>query len=143
MSRSGRQDDAVPVKAREFRYAIDLHEGGVLRAEDGTELVVDQAWTPEHLLLAALVRCTLTSLRFHARRAEIEVADAKGSSRALFTRRESDSRFAIVECEVDLTVRLSPRPGDDEASALLARAEEDCFVGASLTVKPAYRWQLA
>ena len=129
------------MKAREFRYAIDLHEGGALRTEDGTELVVDQAWTPEHLLLAALLRCSLTSLRFHARRAEIEVTDAKGSARAMVTRRESDNRFAIVECDVELEVRLSPQPGEDEAARLFANAERDCFVGASLTVKPTYRWQ--
>ena len=131
----------MAVKAREFRYAIDLHAGGTLRAEDGTELVVDQAWTPEHLLLAALVRCTLTSLRYHARRAEIEVADAKGHARAMFTRRESDNRFAIVECEVELSVRLLPQPGDEERAKLFADAENDCFVGASLTVKPTYRWR--
>jgi uncharacterized OsmC-like protein len=130
----------MAVKAREFRYAIDLHEGGTLRTEDGTELVVDQAWTPEHLLLAALVRCSLTSLRFHARRLDVEVADAKGSARAMVTRRDADNRFAIVECDVDLTVRLSPQPGDDEAAKLLADAEQDCFVGASLTVKPTYAW---
>jgi uncharacterized OsmC-like protein len=130
----------MAVKAREFRYAIDLHEAGALRAEDGTELVVDPAWTPEHLLLAALVRCTLTSLRFHARRADVEVSDAKASARAMFTRRESDNRFAIAECEVDLTVRLSPHPGEEAAAKLMADAERDCFVGASLTVKPAYRW---
>jgi uncharacterized OsmC-like protein len=130
----------MAVRAREFRYAIDLHEGGTLRAEDGTELVVDQAWTPEHLLLAALVRCSLTSLRYHARRGEIEVADAKGSARAMFTKRESDGRFAIVECEVELHVRFAPHPGEDEAAGLFADAERDCFVGASLTVKPTYRW---
>ena len=131
----------MAVKAREFRYAIDLHEGGALRAEDGTELVVDQAWTPEHLLLAALVRCSLTSLRFHARRLDIGVSDATGSARAMVTRRESDERFAVVECEVELSVRLSPEPGEDETAKLFADAERDCFVGASLTVKPTYRWQ--
>ena len=130
------------VKAKEFRYAVDLDEGGSLRAEDGTPLQADPAWSPEHLLIAALIRCSLKSLGYHARRAGIEVSDPHGSARALFTKRESDDRYAAVENEVDLAVRLAPRPGEDELAELLAKAERDCFIGASLTVKPSYRWSV-
>jgi organic hydroperoxide reductase OsmC/OhrA len=128
------------MKAKEFRYAVDLDEGGSLRAEDGTPLEADPAWSPEHLLLAALIRCSLKSLGYHARRAGIEVSDPHGSARALFTRRDSDERYAAAENEVELVVRLTPRPGQDELAELLAKAERDCFIGSSLTVKPAYRW---
>jgi organic hydroperoxide reductase OsmC/OhrA len=127
-------------KAKEFRYAVDLDEGGSLRAEDGTPLAADPAWSPEHLLLAALIRCSLKSLGYHTRRAHIEVADAHGFARALFSKRESDERYAAVELEVEVAVRLSPKPGDEELAALLAKAERDCFISASLTTKPTYRW---
>jgi uncharacterized OsmC-like protein len=130
----------IAVKAKEFRYAVDLDEGGSLRAEDGTRLEADPAWSPEHLMLAALVRCSLKSLAYHARRANIEVSDAQGSARALFTKRESDERYAAVENEVELAVRLTPKPGDEELAELLAKAERDCFIGASMTVTPTYRW---
>jgi uncharacterized OsmC-like protein len=130
----------VPVKAKEFRYAVDLAEGGVVRTEDGTPLGAGPEWTPEHLLLAGLVRCSVESLRYHARRGGIEVAGATGSAAALVTKRESDERYAVVEAEVALDIRLRPHPGDDELAELLAKAERDCFVGASLTVKPVYRW---
>jgi uncharacterized OsmC-like protein len=130
----------MAVRAKTFHYAVDLHEGGSFRTEDGTPLETDPAWTPEHLLLAALVRCSLQSLRYHARRAGIEVAAAHGSADCTITKRESDERYGIVETAVDLEVILSPRPGDDEVDALTAKAERDCFIGASLTVKPAYRW---
>ena len=128
------------MKAKEFRYGVDLDEGGSLRAEDGTPLAPDPAWSPEHLLLAALIRCSLKSLGYHARRARIEVADAHGFARALFTKRESDERYAAVELEVELAVRLTPKPGDEELADLLAKAERDCFISASLTTKPTYRW---
>jgi uncharacterized OsmC-like protein len=133
----------VAIRAKTFRYAVDLRAGGSLRTEDGTPLETDPAWTPEHLLLAALVRCSLQSLRYHARRAQIEVADAHGSADCTITKRESDERYGIVEVAVELDVTLSPRPGDEEVAALLAKAERDCFVGASLTEKPAYRWTVS
>ena len=130
----------MTTKAREFRYAIDLREGGALRTEDGTPLTLDPAWAPEHLLLAALVRCTLKSLAHHARRGHVEVSDANGSARALFAKREADGRYAAVECSVELAVRLTPKPGDDELAELLEKAERDCFISASLTVTPTYAW---
>jgi len=130
----------VALRAKEFRYAIDLREGGALRTEDGTPLETDPAWTPEHLLLAGLVRCSLQSLRYHARRAGIAVSDAHGSASCRVTKREEDERYGIVEAAVELEVRLVPLPGGDEVAALTAKAERDCFVGASLTVKPQYRW---
>lgn len=122
-------------------YTVDLTPDGSLRTEDGTALDPAPAWTPEHLLLAGLVRCSLESLRFHAKRAAIEVAAAEGSAKAHVAKRESDGRYAVVEAEVALAVRLVPPPEDP--SELLAKAERDCFVGASLTVKPQYRWTVS
>ncbi|HEX7525751.1 MAG TPA: OsmC family protein [Gaiellaceae bacterium] len=127
-------------KAKEFRWAVDLAEGDVVRTEDGTPLGGGPEWTPEHLLLAGLLRCSLTSLRHHARRAGIEVSRATGSANTLFARRESDGRIAIAEVDVVLRVGLQPQPGEAELAELLAKAERDCFVGASLTVKPSYTW---
>jgi organic hydroperoxide reductase OsmC/OhrA len=130
----------VAVKPKELRFAVDLRESGSLRTEDGTALEADPAWSPEHLLLAAVVRCSLKSLRHHATRAAIEVASARGSARTLITKRETDGRYATVETEVELEVELDPQPGDDELAELLAKAERDCFIGASLTAHPTYRW---
>lgn len=127
-------------KAKEFRYAVDLTEGGEVRTEDGTPLGGGPEWTPEHLLLAALLRCSLASLRYHARRGGIEVTRATGSARSLFARRESDGRFAAADVEVVLDVGLEPQPGAAELAELLEKAERDCFIGASLSVKPSYRW---
>ncbi len=130
----------MAVKVKELRYAVDLGESGSVRTEDGTPLEPDPAWSPEHLLLAALVRCSLKSLRYHAHRAGLEVAGARGSARTLITRRESDGRYALVETEVELDVRLEPQAGEAELGELLAKAERDCFIGASLAAAPTYRW---
>jgi organic hydroperoxide reductase OsmC/OhrA len=132
----------VAVKAKELRWAVDLGAGDELRTEDGTPLQAEPQWTAEHLLLAALVRCTLTSLRYHARRAGNEVHDATGSAETLVTKREHDGRYAVVETDVALDVRLAPHPGEAELAALLAKAERDCFIGASLSAPPRYAWNV-
>ena len=126
--------------ARELRYAVDLTADGELRDENGVVLDVPTEWSPEHLLLAALVRCSLKSLGFHAGRKGVEVRSASGSSRTLVTQRETDDRYALVETEAELAVEFVPEPEPDALSALLALAERDCFVGSSLTAKPSYRW---
>lgn len=128
----------MAVRAKELRYAVDLSANGELSEETGAALDVPAGWSPEHLLLAALVRCSLKSLRYHAERAGVAVRSASGSSRTLVTRRETDERYALVETDVELTVELDREP--DALPELLAAAERDCFVGSSLTAKPSYSW---
>ena len=128
------------VRAKELRYAVDLRDDGTLRTENGAPLETDPGWSSEHLLLAALVRCSLQSLRYHARRVRIDVEEAHGEARALVTKRPSDGRYGVVEATVELEVRLVPLPGEAELAALLEKAERDCFIGASLTAVPEYRW---
>jgi organic hydroperoxide reductase OsmC/OhrA len=130
----------VAVKAKKLRYAIELAPSGELTEEKGVALETPTDWSPEHLLLAALVRCSLKSLRYHGRRTGVEVRSASGSARTLVTRREDDGRYAMVETEVELRVELEPQPEANALSDLLGLAERDCFVGSSLTAKPDYRW---
>jgi organic hydroperoxide reductase OsmC/OhrA len=89
------------------------------------------------------VRCSLESLRYSAGRAGTAVTAAAGSARALVTRRESDGRYAVVRADVTLDVALEPKPARAELAELLAKAERGCFIGASLTAKPTYRWNVA
>jgi organic hydroperoxide reductase OsmC/OhrA len=130
----------MPVRAKELRYAVDLAADGELRDESGVVLDVPAEWSPEHLLLAALIRCSLKSFRHHAKRNNVGVRSASGGGRTLVTRRESDGRYAMVKTEVELDVELEPEPDSAELEGLLALAERDCFVGSSLTAEPSYRW---
>jgi len=43
---------------------------------------------------------------------------------------------------VELEVELDPAPSGEALGELIARCERDCFVGSSLTAKPAYRWRV-
>ena len=139
-SRTSETMRLVAVKAKELRYAVDLTTSGELTEEEGVVLDAPPAWSPEHLLLAALVLCSLKSLRYHADRRSVDVGSASGSSRTLVTKRETDERYALVETGVELDVELAPEPEPDALTELLALAERDCFIGSSLTAKPIYRW---
>ena len=127
--------------ARQFEYAAALQAGGRLLANGSEPFVPGDAWSPEHLVLAGLMRCTLESLAFHAERSGISV-HGEASSSAVVSKREPDGRYAFVEVECGLDVQLDPLPEAVQLAELLALAERDCFVGASLTETPRYEWRV-
>jgi organic hydroperoxide reductase OsmC/OhrA len=121
------------VSSKRLEYAVTERLGDPPRAEED--------WAPEHLVLAGLARCTLQSLEFHARRAQIGV---RGSAAAegVVTKREEDGRYALTEVDCGLDVELEPAPPGDRLTELLDLAERDCFVGASLRASPRYEWRV-
>lgn len=124
--------------AKTFSYAVSVNRDGTARSEEGgSPIATEEEWSPEHLVLAGLARCILTSLDYHARRGEI---DASGSSEARgdVCQRDTDGRYAFVHIKVDVDVTLDPKP--QAVGELVAKAERDCFVGASLTARPRYHW---
>ena len=132
-------------EAKSFDYAVSLDETWDARSDRGGGVLAgaeEASWTPEHLVLAGLARCSLTSLRHHCVRAGI-VLTSRASAHGTVTRRETDGMFAFVEIACEADVAFDPKPHDAAIAELLARAERDCFVGESLTAKPAYRWWLA
>ncbi len=131
----------MAAEAKEFDYAIGLDRAGRLTADGHAPLDLEEAWSPEHLVLAGLLRCSLKSLRFHAERAGIDFL-AAGSASGRVTRREDDGRYGFVELRCELDLELEPAPPGEELQALLAKAEHDCFVGASLKPSPSYRWRV-
>jgi organic hydroperoxide reductase OsmC/OhrA len=126
-------------RARVFEYEV-AYDGAAVATAKETALEVPESWSPEHLVLAALLDCSLTSLRHHARKEGV-VVTGRGKASGTVTRREEDGRFAFVEVEARLAVRFAPSPADPDA--LLEKAERDCFVGASLTSPPRYVWNVA
>jgi len=129
------------MRAKEFHYAVSLDRAGRVTADGEAQLDLERAWTPEHLVLAGLARCTLQSLRFHADRAGVDfVASAETS--AVVTRPAPEERYAFVEIDIQLDVEVEPLPPPGELQELLALAERDCFVGASLRPHPRYRWRV-
>jgi organic hydroperoxide reductase OsmC/OhrA len=126
---------------KRFEYSVAVDRDGRLRADGDAELEVPDAWTPEHLLLSALVRCSLASLAFYAERAG-RTASGTGAADGVVTQREDGGRYAFVDIECGLDVEVDPPAAGDDLLALLDSAEQGCFIGASLTAKPRYEWRV-
>src|SRR3954465_3984400 len=130
----------MQTQAKVFEYAVEVDRSSRMTIPGGAQIEHAEGWSPDHLLLAALVRCSIDSFPYHARRAGHDVS-ASGSSHGTITKRDADGRYAFVTIEVAIDAHLDPRttPADD----LPAKAGRDCFVGASLTIKPEYTWRVS
>lgn len=123
-----------------FEYDVEVDRAGRMTIPGGAQIAAPEGWSPDHLLVAALVRCSIESLSYHARRGGHTVA-ASGSGHATVAVREEDRRFALREVDVHIDAELTPRM--EQTDELVAKAQRDCFVGASLTVTPRYTWRIA
>jgi organic hydroperoxide reductase OsmC/OhrA len=126
--------------AKVLEYAVELDSGGRMTIPGGGQFVPPEGWSADHLLLAALVRCSIDSFAYHARRAGHEVA-ASGEAQGTITKSGEDGRYRFVQIDVRIDAQLTPRT--NEVDDLVAKAERDCFIGASLTLKPEYEWHVS
>ena len=130
----------MAVTAKTFEYAVEVDRGGRMTIPGGGQFVPPEGWSADHLLLAALVRCSIDSFAYHARRLGHDVT-ASGSAHGTITKSGPDDRYRFVQIDVQIDAQLSPRT--NEVDDLIAKAERDCFVGASLTLKPEYTWRVS
>lgn len=128
----------MSVRAKHFEYWITLDDSGL--SADGAPMTLDDA-SAEHLLLAALARCSISSLEYFARQREVE-AHASAYASGTVTRREEDDRYGFADIECRMEVQLEGELEGEELSSLLKSAEWGCFVGASLRPAPRYRWRV-
>jgi organic hydroperoxide reductase OsmC/OhrA len=130
----------VAIRAKHFEYWINLGEDGALTAE-GDPVPLGEQVSAEHLLLAGLARCSVSSLAYFARQRNIE-AKATAHTSGTVTRREEDDRYGFTEIECSMDVQLDPEPEPEVLRGLVESAEWGCFVGASLRPAPTYKWRV-
>ena len=89
------------------------------------------AWSPEHLLLAAVQTCFLLTLRPIARASQLAFISLDLSATGTVNRENGITRFT----EIVLRPRLKVSAGTDRERALgiLAKSEKHCLVSASLS----------
>jgi peroxiredoxin-like protein len=89
------------------------------------------AWSPEHLLMAAVETCFLFTLRAVARASKVEFTSLQLAAEGTLDRKDGATRFT----EIVLRPRLRlPAGGDrDKAMRVLEKSEKACLVTASLS----------
>lgn len=89
------------------------------------------AWSPEHLLIAAVETCFLFTLRAVARASNLEFTTLQLSGEGTLDRKDGVTRFT----EIVLRPRLTLRVGGDRDKALwvLEKSEKACIISASLS----------
>jgi organic hydroperoxide reductase OsmC/OhrA len=130
----------VAVRAKHFDYWITLEEDGKLSA-DGEPVDLREEVSAEHLLLAALARCSLSSLSYFARQKGLQ-AHGSAFASGTVTRRADDDRYGFTNFECRMEIELEGEIPDAELRPLLESAEWGCFVGASLSPAPRYQWRV-
>ena len=88
------------------------------------------AWSPEHLLLAAVQACFLLTLRAVARLSKIEFTSLELDAVGTVDRQDGVTRFSEIVLRPTLSVAAgTPR---DRVLSLLQKTEKACLVSASL-----------
>ncbi len=88
------------------------------------------AWSPEHLLLAAVETCFLFTLRSIATASKLEFTKLTLSGEGTVDRKEGVTRFTEIVLRPTLTV---PAGVDlDRARRIIEKSEKACLVSASL-----------
>ena len=89
------------------------------------------AWSPEHLLLAAVQACFLFTLRAIARAARVEFTRLELDAAGTVARKEGVTRFT----EIVLRPKVTIAAGTDRQRMhqILEKAEQSCLVSASLS----------
>ena len=131
----------MPVSPRVLEFDVTVDRAGDAHsALGGSPLPREVEWWAEHLVLAGLVRCTLSSMDHSARRAGLNSKGAAGSAHGTVTKRDDDGLYAFVDIETTLEVDLAPAPEPVALRELVTKAERGCFVSNSLTARPRHRW---
>ena len=129
----------MAVRAKHFEYWINLDEGGSSRPTAGRSSSARTS-TPS-ISSSPLARCSLSSLAYFARQKGVE-AHGSAFASGTVTRREEDDRYGFTEIECRMEVELVGELADDKLKPLLESAEWGCFVGASLSPAPRYKWRV-
>jgi peroxiredoxin-like protein len=89
------------------------------------------AWTPEHLLLAAVQGCFLFTLRAVARASKLDFVSLEVETSGTVDRRDGVTRFVEIVLRPTLVVPAGTER--DRALRLLEKTEKACLVSSSLS----------
>jgi len=91
----------------------------------------DDVWSPEELLVGAVLECLWTTFEAYARKDGLEVSRWRGSGTGVLDRGPSGPTFTAITLAVELGVAV---PDVERAKRLMASAEKHCIISNALRV---------
>ncbi len=89
------------------------------------------AWSPEHLLMAAVETCFLFTFQAVARASKLEFTSLQLAGEGIVDRKDGATRFTEIVLRPRLTL---PAGGDrDRALRIIEKSEKACLVSASMS----------
>jgi peroxiredoxin-like protein len=134
------------MRAREFRFPVEIEwEGGRrvsahVAGKQPLEIVPppefrgpdSSTWSPEDAFVTAAASCLAVTITGLVERAELPLHALSVSAEGVAGAR-ADGRFGFTAIHEHVAVETDPGR-EDEARALVARAEEQCLVSVSLAL---------
>lgn len=115
------------------RYSVSL-ANGLLNADPRPSIPAgappqfggtDTVWSPEELLVAAVLLCLKTTFDAYARRDKLEVRDWRGTGTGVLEKSPTGPAFTSVQLQVELKVGTGD---EDRARKLIETAEHHCII---------------
>lgn len=91
----------------------------------------ERTWSPEHLFVASVAGCLMTTFRAIAANSGIEVLEYTDNSTG-HLQKGDDRRYSIDRITLRPTVVISADSNLDKAYRILEKAEEACLIGRSI-----------
>lgn len=120
-------------------YRVIL-EDGLLLAHPRTPIAIgpppqfggsDHVWSPEDLLVGAVLQCLWTTFAAYARRDGLEFREWRGTAVGVLDKGRGGPTFTSITLTVDIAVAAS---GEEQARRLVLAAEANCIVSKALRV---------
>ena len=91
----------------------------------------EKTWSPEHLFVASVAGCLMTTFQAIAANSGIEVLEYTDDATG-HLQRGDDRRYSIDRITLRPTVVISADSNPDKTYRLLEKAEEACLIGRSI-----------
>jgi peroxiredoxin-like protein len=94
----------------------------------------EHVWSPEHLFVASVASCLMTTFRSIAARSGVEVLDYSDEAVGRLQRGE-DGLYSIESITLEPTIVISEDSRVDRAERLIEKAEQVCLISRSINSK--------
>ena len=91
----------------------------------------EKTWSPEHLFVASITSCLMTTFRAMAARSDVDVLDYTAEALGRL-RRGEDGLYSIETVVLRPSIVISSGSRLDRAQRLIEKAEEVCLIGRSI-----------